>query len=85
MKTIELFKVKCDVYGNPRVVVHFINLLKDEELKGGLAEAYKIAHKRANALGGKVYRGRDFGGGFVFQSYNNQDLINNIEKSINEK
>ena len=77
--------MKCDVYGDPRVVVHFIDLLKDGELKDGINEAYKIAHKRANALGGKVYRDRDFGCySFVFQSYNNQNLIKKIEEAINE-
>ncbi len=66
MKTIEFTRVNNDVYGNPRYVTHFFEFLKDEEKN---VSNYKLAVKRANKLGGKVYRGSDFGGGIVFQSY----------------
>ena len=66
MKTIEFTRVNNDVYGNPRYVCHFFEFLKDEEKS---VSNYKLAVKRANKLGGKKYRGSDFGGGIVFQSY----------------
>ena len=40
---------------------------------------YDRAKQRANKLGFKVYRGKDFGGGFVTVSYN---LENDIERII---
>ena len=67
MKTIEFTQVNNDVYGNPRYVTHFFSLLKEDEQT---LSNYNLAVKRANKLGGKKYRGNDFGGGIVFQSYN---------------
>lgn len=56
---VPFWRVKNDVNGNPRYVVHFLNFAPD----------YETAKKRANSVGFRVYRGRDFGGGFVGQSY----------------
>ena len=66
MKTIEFTRVNNDVYGNPRYVIHFYSLLNEDEQT---LSNYSLAVKRANKLGGKKYRGSDFGGGIVFQSY----------------
>jgi hypothetical protein len=41
---------------------------------------YNEAVFKARKIGGKKYRGKDFGGGIVFQSYN----IYDTEKQINE-
>lgn len=75
MKTIEFTQVNNDVYGNPRYVTHFFSLLKDEEQT---LSNYNLAVKRANKLGGKKYRGSDFGGGLVFQCYNLDGLRKRI-------
>lgn len=53
-------KVNHGANGSPRYVVHFMDL--------GLSE-YKATNKTRSA-GLSIYRGQDFGGGFVFQSYN---------------
>lgn len=66
MKTIEFTRVNNAFCGSPRYVCHFFEFLKDEEKS---VSNYNLAVKRANKLGGKVYRGSDFGGGIVFQSY----------------
>ena len=57
---IECYRVNNDTNGNPRYVIHYLDLHNDYN------EALKISRK----FGGKVYRGKDFGGGIVFQSYN---------------
>ena len=75
MKTIEFTRVNNDVYGNPRYVTHFFSLLKEDEQT---LSNYNLAVKRANKLGGKKYRGSDFGGGIVFQSYD----LNGLRKRI---
>ena len=82
MKTIEFTRVNNDVYGNPRYVTHFFSLLKEDEQT---LSNYNLAVKRANKLGGKKYRGSDFGGGIVFQSYNldrTRELITDMLESI---
>ena len=68
IKGIDFYRVKNDVNGNPRYVVHFLAFASD----------YATAKKRANAIGFRVYRGRDFGGGFVGQSYSLPDTARRI-------
>ena len=75
MKTIEFTRVNNDVCGNPRYVTHFFSFLKEDEQT---LSNYSLAVKRANKLGGKKYRGSDFGGGIVFQSYNLDGLRKHI-------
>ena len=72
----EFYSVKSDVNGNPRYVTHYLAFLNTSECG---VDSYELAKKRANKLGFKVYRGRDFGGGFVTTSYN---LENDIERII---
>ena len=82
MKTIEFTRVNNDVYGNPRYVTHFFSFLNEDEQT---LSNYSLALKRANKLGGKKYRGSDFGGGIVFQSYNidrTMQLVINMLESI---
>ncbi len=93
--TENLTRIKRDINGNPRYVLHFLELItdKDEEQikedfrltlqqnplkKTGLL--YNLAVDKAKKIGGKRYRGKDFGGGIVFQSYNTTDLIKEINK-----
>lgn len=76
-------RVKNDINGNPRYVCHFFCLLPEKEIRNygmTIEIKYNRAIKRANLLGGKKYRGNDFGGGIVFQSYN----ILDTERRINE-
>ena len=75
----EFFRVKSDSNGNPRYVTHYLAFLNDDEL--GMGD-YDRAEKRAKKLGFRVYKGRDFGGGFVTVSYN---LENTIEQIIDTR
>jgi hypothetical protein len=70
-------RINNDVNGNPRYVVHFYDILNDGEGKGlDVFQKYEIAVKKARKVGGKMYRGKDFGGGIVFQSYDIQATVN---------
>ena len=63
---IETFRIDNDINGNPRYVVHFIDLdinLKDSD-------------KINKLYGFKKYTAKWFGGGVVFQSYNIEDTLN---------
>ena len=83
METKDLFNVDNDMYGNPRVVVHFSCLLTDKEYNDmSISEGYNLAHKRALKLGGKIYRGKDFGGGFVFQCWSDTRLVREINDML---
>ncbi len=75
MKAIEFTRVNNDVYGNPRYVTHFFSFLNEDEQT---LSNYSLAVKRANKLGGKKYRGSDFGGGIVFQCYSTERLAQRI-------
>lgn len=56
----EFTRIKNDIYGNPRYLVHFLDLgLKDHE-----------SNTTTRKAGLKKYKGNCYGGGFVFQSYN---------------
>lgn len=78
---IEFTIINNDVNGNPRYVVHFLDLLTSEEQAGlSISERYQLAVKKANKIGGKKYNTKKYGGGIVFQSYNLPDL----ERNINE-
>lgn len=89
MKTIEeitLYPANCDMYGNPRVIVHFFAFLKDSEINDdtlSIDKRYEIAKKRANKIGFSKYRGKDFGGGFVHQCWNETELKEKIVELVN--
>ena len=77
-------RVNNDVYGNPRYVINFMELLTDEEKDSlKVSEMYELAVKKARKIGGKRYRGKDFGGGIVFQSYNLKETANEIKELLN--
>ena len=67
---IDFKRIKNDMNGNPRYVVHFLNI----------SDNYADACKLANSIGGRKYNNKSYGGGIVFQPYN----INDLEKSIKE-
>lgn len=67
---IDFYRIDNDFCGNPRYVVHFLNLDDD----------YHLAHKKALRLGGAKYRAKWFGGGFVFQAYSLHELSAKIKE-----
>lgn len=82
---MEFKRIKNDVNGNPRYVVHFLNLLTQRELDStNITNSYAIACKRANKIGGRKYHTKSYGGGIVFQSYNIQDLEKRIDEIVKE-
>lgn len=79
---IRFTHAKNDVSGNPRLIVHFLAFInfdeKDEKLT--IMEEYAIAKKKAKAAGFRVYRGRDYAGGFVAQGWFPDHLAEKILK-----
>lgn len=70
-KDIPYKRIKSDYYGNPRYVVHYLDL----ELKD---------YVNVSQYGLKKYRGKDFGGGYVIQSYNLESDLTHILKRMEE-
>lgn len=76
MENLPFYKTKNDINGNPRYIIHFLYLLNQKESEGlTLDQKFNLALKKAKKIGGKQYRGKEFGGGIVFQSYNIQETI----------
>jgi hypothetical protein len=75
--------VKNDLNGNPRYVCHYLTFIAatDGE-KHDHSKFYDIACKRAKKLGGNKYRGKDYGGGIVFQSYNIEETTEQIRQLL---
>ena len=69
-KEIEYKRINNCVNGNPRYVIHFLNI----------ADNYIDAINIARQIGGKKYRAKWFGGGVVFSSYN---IIEDLKRIIN--
>ena len=62
LKSYECKSISNDVNGAPRYVVHFLSL--------NLSTYPDRTPKALTKLGLSKYRGKDFGGGYVFTSYN---------------
>jgi hypothetical protein len=86
---ITAHKVNHDVNGNPRWVVHFLDLLTDAEREDCQREAqaqqgfavpimFEKALAKARKVGGCKYRAKWFGGGIVFQGYHIEGDISQV-------
>lgn len=61
-------RINNDVNGNPRFVVHYLQL----------ADTYERALYLGRKLGGRKFHNKQFGGGIAFQSYNTDQLAERI-------
>lgn len=84
-RDVEIYRCASDSYGNPRWIVWFLNFdnLEPERVEG---EPFAVHYDRwinnvAEALrgGARRYRGTDFGGGVIFQSY---DPKENVDRAL---
>ena len=79
LDNLRLTRVNNDVNGNPRYVVHFLDILNNEENSFlPFSKKYEYALKKAKSLGGRKFHNKQFGGGIVFQSYNTDNLKEQI-------
>lgn len=81
-------RVKNDINGNPRYAVHFLKFLNEDEKNmfhnnygiNAIHKMYEYALKKAKKIGGRKFHNKQYGGGIVFQSYNNNDLLEMIKE-----
>ncbi len=87
LTTDNFTRINGDVNGNPRYVIHFLQLLTEKEKAddSNIKARYGIAVHRANKIGGRKYHTKAYGGGIVFQSYNLYETIKHIEGVMPEE
>jgi hypothetical protein len=79
LDNIRLTRVNNDINGNPRYVVHFLEFLNNEENSFlPFSKKYEYALKKAKKIGGRKFHNKQYGGGIVFQSYNTDNLKEQI-------
>lgn len=61
-------RVNNDINGNPRFVIHYLQL----------ADNYDRALYLSRQLGGRKFHNKQYGGGIAFQSYNTEILAERI-------
>lgn len=73
----EVERINNDVNGNPRYVIHFtsLNIPMSE---------YGISTKKTRKAGIRKYHNKQYGGGYVFTSYNVEATLDYIYKTIHE-
>lgn len=71
---VEVYRVNNNVNGNPRYVISWLSLGLDN---------YQATDKTRKA-GLSIYRGKQFGGGFVFQSYNLDSSLDYIFETLKD-
>ena len=79
-ETLEVVRIKNDVNGNPRFVVHFLEVLPSSLLRRNdwVSDKYARALVIAKEFGGRKYHNKSYGGGIVFSSYNIHEEIGRI-------
>lgn len=77
-------RVRNDVNGNPRYVLHFLRLNTDAELDAeqwiDIPRKYKLALARSRSQGGKKFHNKQYGGGIIFQCYDLPELCNRLNE-----
>jgi hypothetical protein len=68
-------RINNDTNGNPRYVVHYLQV----------AETYERALYLARKIGGRKFHNKQYGGGIAFQSYNIDWLENKISQIRNQE
>jgi hypothetical protein len=82
---IEVTRVNNDINGNPRRVVHFLafttkadEVISRQGTESYLHKLYDLALKRSRKIGGRKFHNKQYGGGIVFQSYDDNELRKDI-------
>jgi hypothetical protein len=85
---MQITRIKNDINGNSRRVVHFIDLVTEQDRKDApsdfsrISHLYSVALNRSRKIGGRKYHTKSFGGGIVFQAYSDNELERDIAKLL---
>ena len=88
MNEYTITRVKNDINGNPRRVIHFLAFITDndraERARHKLVSTgslYEFALRKARKLGGKKFHNRQYGGGIVFQAYSDEEVYGLVARA----
>lgn len=87
---MDIIQVTNNTSGNPRFVVHFLDLLTNEERNQDkdIDELYDMAAAKAKKIRkySRKYNGKSFGGGIVFTCYKEEvsRICNEIKNTKNK-
>ena len=73
-KQVTVNQVTNDPYGNPRFVIHYL------EVAATYSEALALIRK----IGGKMYTAKWYGGGLVFSTYNIENKLEELMTYANK-
>ena len=78
---MEFTKIRNDIYGNPRYVVHYLECMpksyRGEKLED-LSKEYQKTVRLMRKLGGRKYHSKKYGGGITFSTYDTKELEKHI-------
>lgn len=82
---ISVLRVNNDSNGNPRYVIHYLNVSR--KIKAELGESVSIFDDyiqavAASGCGFRKFHNKQYGGGIVFQSYNVQSDLKHLERNV---
>jgi hypothetical protein len=82
MSEYTITRIKNDVNGNSRRVIHFLAFITPEE-RGTLTlvDLYEFALKKARKLGGRKFHNKQYGGGIVFQAYSDDEVYELVARA----
>lgn len=80
IKPDDFTRVDNDVNGNPRYVLHFVNLATNAEHDSPDPINYPAMIARAHKAGGRKFHNKQYGGGIVFQSYSLDELCTHLNE-----
>jgi hypothetical protein len=88
MNDYTVTKIKNDVNGNPRRVIHFLAFVTSEDRAERGAQKlvstgslYEFALRKARKLGGRKFHNRQYGGGIVFQAYSDNEVYELVARA----
>ena len=82
LKDISVKRVNNDSNGNPRLVIHFLNLITEQDANLSITNKYNLALSRAKKYGGRKFHNKQYGGGIAFQEYNDTDVLDIVNKIL---
>lgn len=74
---------RLDSNGNPRVIVHFLDFIGEEEREEhNILTLFDSVQKRLKGSGWRKFHNKEFGGGFIrqFVSTSYQDIVKDVIK-----
>lgn len=85
IKPEQFTQINNDIYGNPRYVIHFLDLAEPSIDYKDISKEYNYILKlnKKLGLGGKKFHNKQYGGGLVFQSYSLISLCKFLNTKLN--